>query len=100
MKEIGAYRFSANISDNTGVTKKARRDTAEIHQNIINMQDACHELHLAVKDIIKLGEFDDVSFCFGDFERKNGPNVAFPRLLSCQDPQYDSSVNPQRLQTS
>ncbi|KAG2126559.1 uncharacterized protein EDB93DRAFT_1063228, partial [Suillus bovinus] len=58
---IGPWNFCAATSDNTGNMKKARRLLSECYPHIINLQDACHLLNLAMKDICLLPEFEDVS---------------------------------------
>ncbi|KAG2345061.1 hypothetical protein BDR05DRAFT_880881 [Suillus weaverae] len=63
---IGPWNFCAATSDNTSNTKKAQRLLCEHYPHIINLQDACHLLNLAVKGICLLPEFEDVSghhFC-------------------------------------
>ncbi|OJA15131.1 hypothetical protein AZE42_12680, partial [Rhizopogon vesiculosus] len=60
VQNIGPWNFCAVTSDNTGNTKKARNLLCERYPHIINLQDACHLLNLAVKDICLLVEFEDV----------------------------------------
>ncbi|KAI0054381.1 hypothetical protein BV25DRAFT_1806052 [Artomyces pyxidatus] len=57
MMTIGPFNFSLVVADNTGNTKKARRDVEKSHEQVMNMQDSCHELSLTHKDISKLDEF-------------------------------------------
>ena len=57
---IGSWRFCATSSDNTGNTRKARKLLCQCYPNILNLQDACHLLNLAVKAIALLPEFKDV----------------------------------------
>ncbi|KAJ8585242.1 hypothetical protein M405DRAFT_865549 [Rhizopogon salebrosus TDB-379] len=54
------WNFCAATSDNTGNAKRARQLLCERYPHIINLQDACHLLNLAVKDICLLPEFEDV----------------------------------------
>lgn len=47
-------------SDNTGNTKKARRNIAEKFPTVMNLADVCHHLANTAKDISKLPEFQKV----------------------------------------
>ncbi|KIM65708.1 hypothetical protein SCLCIDRAFT_14867 [Scleroderma citrinum Foug A] len=56
----GVWNFCAVSSNNTGNMKKAWRLLCEKYPHILNMQDACHLLNLAVKDMCMLHEFEEV----------------------------------------
>ena len=62
-----ANRWSGVTSDNAANCSKARRLLAEYNPRILNMADACHNLHNACKDICNLPEFKEVLFlsCHG-----------------------------------
>ncbi|KAH7917067.1 hypothetical protein BV22DRAFT_1027014, partial [Leucogyrophana mollusca] len=60
MTKIGPWNFCATSSDNTGNTKKARRLLCERYPHILNLQDACHLINLAIKSISLLPEFEEV----------------------------------------
>lgn len=60
VNSIGPQRFTAMCSDNTGNTKKARRDIAKKFPMILNLADVCHHLSNTAKDISKLPEFQKV----------------------------------------
>lgn len=45
---------------NTGNTKAVRRIISEEYPTIMNIQDACHQMHNTCKDICKLPAFKDV----------------------------------------
>jgi len=62
--KVGVWNFCAVSSDNTGNTKKAQRLLCEKYPHIFNMQDACHLLNLAVKDICMLHDFEEVIIYF------------------------------------
>lgn len=57
---IGPERFAAVCSDNTGNTKKARKNITERFPAIMNLADVCHHLANTAKDISKLPEFQKV----------------------------------------
>ncbi|KIJ59093.1 hypothetical protein HYDPIDRAFT_162797 [Hydnomerulius pinastri MD-312] len=59
--KIGPWRFCATSSDNTGNTQKARRLLCTKYPHILNLQDACHLLNLAIKAIALLPEFENVT---------------------------------------
>jgi len=60
--KIGANRWSGVTSDNAANCSKAWRLLAEYNPRILNMADACHNLHNACKDICNLPEFKEVLF--------------------------------------
>ncbi|KAG9100718.1 hypothetical protein FS749_013407 [Ceratobasidium sp. UAMH 11750] len=49
--ELGAHRISSIVSDDTNVTKKARRLAVARHPSILNLADPVHKLNLCVQDI-------------------------------------------------
>ena len=57
---IGPKRFTAICSDNTGNTKKARKNVTEKFPAIMNLADICHHLANTAKDISRLPEFEKV----------------------------------------
>jgi hypothetical protein len=57
IESIGPTRFSGMSSDNAGNTRLARQMLAELYPHVINLQDPCHKLSLAVASIGKLPEF-------------------------------------------
>ncbi|KAG2052595.1 hypothetical protein BDR06DRAFT_887640, partial [Suillus hirtellus] len=59
--KIGPYKFSATSSDNAGNIKKAYRLFCKCYPHMLNLQDPCHLLNLAIKDICLLPEFAKVS---------------------------------------
>jgi hypothetical protein len=48
------------VSDDTNVTKKARRDLVSKYPTIINLADPCHKLNLCIQDICSDEMFDEV----------------------------------------
>jgi hypothetical protein len=58
--EIGIYRWCGVSSDKAGNTDKSRRLLVELITRLLNMDDACHNLHNACKDICGLEEFKQV----------------------------------------
>jgi len=60
INSIGPERFAAICSDNTGNTRKARRNIAGRFPNIMNLADVCHHLANTAKDISRLPEFQGV----------------------------------------
>ena len=58
--KVGPWKFCAVTSDNTGNTRKARQLLCEKYPHIFNIQDGCHLLNLAIKDICLLPEFTEV----------------------------------------
>lgn len=62
--KIGVNCWSGVTSDNAANCNKARRLLAEYNPRILNMADACHNLHNACKDICNLPEFKDVRSIF------------------------------------
>ena len=61
IEEIGPSRFSGASADNTGNTRSGRFKTSTRWSWILNLQDPCHKLSLAIKGICKLDEFIEVS---------------------------------------
>jgi hypothetical protein len=61
IQQIGAHRFSAVCSDNTGNTAKARKLIHNKYKHILNVQDICHPLNLAIQAICALPEFKEAS---------------------------------------
>jgi len=59
--KIGTFRFCGVASDDAGNTNKGRRLICEEFPHILNMPDACHNLHNTCKDICNLDEFKPVS---------------------------------------
>ncbi|KAF8134548.1 ribonuclease H-like domain-containing protein, partial [Boletus edulis] len=59
---IGPWKFAAVSSDNAGNTRKARKLLCERSPNILNLQDACHLLNLAIKAIVLLPEFEEITY--------------------------------------
>jgi len=57
---IGSKRFTAICSDNTGNTKKARKNVTEKFPTIMNLADICHHLANTAEDISRLPEFQKV----------------------------------------
>ncbi|KAG8698280.1 hypothetical protein FRC08_006023 [Ceratobasidium sp. 394] len=51
ISEIGIERIASIVSDDTNVTKKARRDLTAKYPTIINLADPCHKLNLVIQDI-------------------------------------------------
>ncbi|KAF8596788.1 hypothetical protein BDV93DRAFT_396797, partial [Ceratobasidium sp. AG-I] len=49
--EIGLEKVAAVVSDDTNVTKKARRDLTAVHPFVLNLADPLHKLNLCVQDI-------------------------------------------------
>ena len=63
--EIGINNWCGLSSGNTGNTNKGRRLTVEWLIRLLDMADACHNLHNACKDICNLDEFKEVRYtCF------------------------------------
>lgn len=60
MNSVGPERFAAICSDNTGNTKKARRNIVEMFPTVLNLADICHHLANTAKDISRLVEFRKV----------------------------------------
>ncbi|TFK52817.1 hypothetical protein OE88DRAFT_1606346, partial [Heliocybe sulcata] len=54
---VGADRFVAVCSDNTGNTKAARRLLTNEVDTIQDLQDCCHHIHNTIKNISDLSEF-------------------------------------------
>ena len=59
--KIGPFRFCGIASDNAGNCSKGRRLICEEFPHILDMPDACHNLHNTCKDICNLDEFKSVS---------------------------------------
>ncbi|KAG8686955.1 hypothetical protein FRC09_013822 [Ceratobasidium sp. 395] len=49
--ELGPHRVSSVVSDDTSVTKKARRLATSRHASILNLADPVHKLNLCIQDI-------------------------------------------------
>ncbi|PCH43088.1 hypothetical protein WOLCODRAFT_18145 [Wolfiporia cocos MD-104 SS10] len=60
IKDVGVSNISAVVLDNTGNTHKAHELLCQDHEHILNLQDACHEMNLAVGQISELPEFKEV----------------------------------------
>ncbi|KAF8451153.1 ribonuclease H-like domain-containing protein [Boletus edulis BED1] len=67
--KIGPWNFSATSSDNAGNTKKARENLCKRYPHILNFQDPCHLLNLAIKAICLLEEFKEYAMEHFDYER-------------------------------
>ena len=61
IEEVGVDNVSAVVSDNTGNTRKAREILCKMIPHILNMQDCCHEINLAIMQICQLPIFEPVS---------------------------------------
>ena len=57
MKEIGPEHFASVVSDNAGNTRAARTLIEREYPWIIALQDACHQLNNAAKDVGDLKHF-------------------------------------------
>ncbi|KAI8990589.1 ribonuclease H-like domain-containing protein [Trametes punicea] len=60
--EIPAENFSAVVSDNTGNTREARQFLTQMFPHLLNFQDCCHEMNLALLQINGLDEFREQLF--------------------------------------
>ncbi|CDO74521.1 hypothetical protein BN946_scf184846.g2 [Trametes cinnabarina] len=60
IEKIGPENVSAVVSDNTGNTRKARELIVSMFPHILNFQDCCHEINLALLQINGLDEFREV----------------------------------------
>ncbi|KAG8724332.1 hypothetical protein FRC09_020065 [Ceratobasidium sp. 395] len=49
--DLGAHRISSIVSDDTSVTKKARRLATARYPSILNLADPVHKLNLCIQDI-------------------------------------------------
>ncbi|RPD52677.1 hypothetical protein L226DRAFT_474064 [Lentinus tigrinus ALCF2SS1-7] len=58
--KLGPSNFSATVSDNTGNTRKACELLTAKFPHILNFQDCCHEINLALLQINDLDEFKEV----------------------------------------
>lgn len=61
LTKLGPEKVSGIVSDNTGNTRKARQLISKQFGHILNLQDCCHEMNLALLQISELEEFKDVS---------------------------------------
>lgn len=61
LNRIGPYRFCSIASDDAGNTKKGRRLVHTQYPHLIDLPDACHNLHNLCKDICNLPFFKAVS---------------------------------------
>ncbi|KAG8919409.1 hypothetical protein FRC02_001685, partial [Tulasnella sp. 418] len=66
--EIGAHRFVAITSDNTGNTRLARKLVTATHPTILNLPDPCHHLHNTIKNIVSLPAFNEHKYSHDTFE--------------------------------
>ncbi|KAF8329928.1 ribonuclease H-like domain-containing protein [Amanita rubescens] len=57
LSTVGVSRWAATCSDNTNVTKAARREISKEVKTILTVNDCVHHLHSAIKDITTLGFF-------------------------------------------
>ncbi|KAM6488823.1 Ribonuclease H-like domain containing protein [Amanita muscaria] len=57
LSTVGVSQWAATCSDNTNVTKAARREVSNEYKTILTVNDCVHHLHLAIKDITTLGCF-------------------------------------------
>jgi hypothetical protein len=57
LKEVGPERFASIVSDNAGNTRAARALIEQTYPWIITLQDACHQLNNAAKDVGQLTYF-------------------------------------------
>ncbi|KAG8715661.1 hypothetical protein FRC08_010296 [Ceratobasidium sp. 394] len=57
INEVGPLNFSGISCDSTGNTRLARELIHKAHPTIIILPDSCHQLHNAVKDVVKLPYF-------------------------------------------
>lgn len=60
MHRIGPTRFIAVSADNAGNTRASRRGIVEIFSFLLNLQDPCHKLSLAIQGICALQAFKAV----------------------------------------
>ncbi len=60
LRRVGPHNFSAVVSDNTGNTRKARELLVKMFPHILNLQDCCHEINLALLQINDLEPFNEV----------------------------------------
>ncbi|KAJ2987987.1 hypothetical protein NUW54_g9257 [Trametes sanguinea] len=60
LNKIPPENVSAVVSDNTGNTRKGRELLAELFPHILNFQDCCHEMNLALLQINELSEFKEM----------------------------------------
>ncbi|EPQ56401.1 hypothetical protein GLOTRDRAFT_138137 [Gloeophyllum trabeum ATCC 11539] len=58
--QIGPHNVSGIVSDNASNTAAARRLISAAYPHIVNMQDCCHELDLAIEDICRLEEIKQI----------------------------------------
>ena len=61
LNRIGPYQFCSIASDDAGNTKKGRRLVHTQYPHLIDLPDACHNLHNLCKDICNLPFFKGVS---------------------------------------
>ncbi|QRV92908.1 hypothetical protein RhiJN_20926 [Ceratobasidium sp. AG-Ba] len=59
LKEVGPGHFAAIVSDNAGNTRAARSLMQQEYPWIITLQDACHQLNNAAKDVGQLDYFQE-----------------------------------------
>jgi hypothetical protein len=62
MRKIGDHNWVAIVSDNTNVTKAARRMVHEEQPTILAVWDCVHPLHNLIGDISKIPEYVKVVF--------------------------------------
>ncbi|KAI9065799.1 hypothetical protein FKP32DRAFT_1556380, partial [Trametes sanguinea] len=60
LEKIPPENVSAVVSDNTGNTRKSRELLLRLFPHILNFQDCCHEMNLALLQINELAEFKDM----------------------------------------
>jgi hypothetical protein len=64
LKAIGLHNWAAVVSDNTNVTKAARRLIHEAVPTIMPIWDCVHHIQNMIKDVSNLSEYKPVSlFC-------------------------------------
>ncbi|QRW12240.1 hypothetical protein RhiLY_11239 [Ceratobasidium sp. AG-Ba] len=59
LKEVGPEHLAAIVSDNAGNTRAARSLMQQEYPWIITLQDACHQLNNAAKDVGQLNYFQE-----------------------------------------
>lgn len=60
IKRIGYTRFISISADNTGNTRASREGIVRLFPHILNLQDPCHKLSLAIQGICALPAFKPV----------------------------------------
>lgn len=60
LNQVGPENVSGVVSDNTRNMRKTRELLVKLFPHILNFQDCCHEINLALLQINELDEFKDV----------------------------------------